>query len=804
MQVPYNWLKTYIDFPYTPEEMSQKLTMAGLEVEGMEYLGEGLEDIVIGEIIELKDHPNADKLKICEVDLGNKKIQMITGAPNVSENIKVPVAEVGVTLPTGMKIEKTKLRGEVSEGMICSKDELGLQEERASGIMVLSKDAIVGDKFVNYQGLDEYVYKLDLTPNYARCLGLIGIAREVKAMQEEELKINYPEINVKEDKSENINELADIKIEDEKLCPRYAGRVIKDVTIKPSPKWMQDRLKAAGIRPINNIVDITNYILLEYNQPLHAFDLDKIKDGNVIVRRAKEDEKVVTLDDVERRLDKETLVITDPEKVIAVAGVMGAQNSEVTEKTTDIFLEAACFNPSSIRKTARKLGLPSEASHRFERGIDIENVIEAGNRAAYLIQEYADGKVVEGIIDNYPNKYQEKIIEVNINKANRILGLDLSKDEIEKMLNRLEIEVTEKDKNSIKLRVPSYRNDIEQDADIFEEIARIYGYNNIPTTTPKTNEVGKRTRKQKIEKKIKNTMNAAGLDEIITFSLTGPDNYKDLNLSDDHQYRNWVKIKNPLNEAFGLLRTTLLPGVIESISTNAKRQVADVKYFEIGRTFHNQGENERPVEKTMLAAGSMGAKDDNWGLDAPDFYYLKGALEKLFNHLNIIDSIEYRRGKEDFTHPGRTADIYYKNEKIGILAELKPKVIDSYDLKKRTSILEIDISKILDEVQIGDYLFEMLPKYPAVDRDLAIMLSEDIPVMEVLNIINNTDQTILKSTELFDIYQGEQIPDGKKSLAFKLLFQAKDRTLTDQEVNEVFNKIVKRLENKYEAKIRKK
>ena len=434
MQVPYNWLKTYIDFPYTPKEMSQKLTMAGLEVEGMEYLGEGLEDIVIGEIIELKDHPNADKLKICEVDLGNKKIQMITGAPNVSENIKVPVAEVGVTLPTGMKIEKTKLRGEVSEGMICSKDELGLQEERASGIMVLSKDAKVGDKFVNYQGLDEYVYKLDLTPNYARCLGLIGIAREVKAMQEEELKINYPEINLKEDKSENINDLADIKIEDDNLCPRYAGRIIKDVTIKPSPKWMQDRLKAAGIRPINNIVDITNYILLEYNQPLHAFDLDKIKDGNVIVRRAKEDEKVVTLDDVERRLDKETLVITDPEKVIAVAGVMGAQNSEVTKKTTDIFLEAACFNPSSIRKTARKLGLPSEASHRFERGIDIENVIEAGNRAAYLIQEYADGKVVEGIIDNYPNKYQEKIIEVNINKANRILGLDLSKDEIEKML----------------------------------------------------------------------------------------------------------------------------------------------------------------------------------------------------------------------------------------------------------------------------------------------------------------------------------------------------------------------------------
>src|SRR6056297_3513332 len=435
VQVPYNWLKTYIDFPYSPFELSDKLTMAGLEVEEVDYLGEGLENIIIGEIIEIKDHPNADKLKICRIDIKEKTLQMITGAPNIKMNIKVPIAGVGVTLPTGMEIEKTTIRGEISEGMICSKDELGLQEERASGIMVLSKDAKVGDKFVNYQGLDEYVYKLDLTPNYARCLGLIGIAREVKAMQEEELKINYPEINIKEDKSENINDLADIKIEDDKLCPRYAGRVIKDVTIKPSPKWMQDRLKAAGIRPINNIVDITNYILLEYNQPLHAFDLDKIKDGNVIVRRAKEDEKVVTLDDVERRLDKETLVITDPEKVIAVAGVMGAKNSEVTDQTTDIFLEAAYFEPTSIRKTARKLGLPSEASHRFERGVDIKRVIEAGNRAAYLMQQYAEGTVAKGVLDNYPLPYQDNIIEVSLAKINRLLGISLEKDKIEKMLN---------------------------------------------------------------------------------------------------------------------------------------------------------------------------------------------------------------------------------------------------------------------------------------------------------------------------------------------------------------------------------
>ncbi len=804
MQVPYNWLKTYIDFPYTPKELSHKFTMAGLEVENLEYLGKGLEDIKIGKIVEIDNHPNADKLKICKVDIGDKVLQMITGAPNVRVDIKVPVAEVGVTLPTGMEIEETKLRGKVSEGMICSKDELGLQEERASGIMILPDTAQVGERFVEFQGLDEYVLDLDLTPNYARCLGLLGIAREVKAMLAEPSEIDKPKIEIKEDRSDPIEDKAAIKIEDEELCPRYAGRVIKDVKIKPSPMWMQRRLKAAGIRPINNIVDITNYVLLEYNQPLHAFDLGNIKDGKIIVRRAKENEKVITLDEVERTLDQETLVITDPEKIIAVAGVMGAENSEVTRKTTDIFLEAAYFEPTSIRRTARKLGLPSEASHRFERGVDIKRVIEAGNRAAYLMQQYAEGTVAKGVLDNYPLPYQDNIIEVSLAKINRLLGISLEKDKIEEMLKRLEIEVVKKAEDLLKVKVPSYRNDMEQDADVIEEIARIYGYNNIPTTRPKTNEVGQRTRKQKIEKQIKNLMNSAGLDEIITFSLTGPQDYKDLMLPDDHRYKNWVSIKNPLNKAFGLLRTSLLPGLIDSMATNAKRQIEEVKYFETGRTFLNQGHRKRPLENTKLAAGSMGAGQDIWDQDASDFYYLKGALEELFARLDLTDQIEFVRGDEVFMHPGRTADILYKGVKIGVLGELKPKIIDNYDLKDRTAVTEIDLTTIFEEVKIGDYLFEMLPKYPAVDRDLAIKISEDVPVMEVLNLINNTDDTILKETELFDIYQGEQIPEGQKSIAFKLLFQALDRTLTDQEVNEVVNNIVNKLESEYEAEIRKK
>src|SRR6056297_1734919 len=626
MQVPYNWLKTYIDFPYTPEELSHKLTMAGLEVEEVEYLGAGLEDIVIGEIAEINNHPNADKLKICKVNTGDKTLQMITGAPNIRVDIKVPIAEVGVALPTGMEIEKTKLRGEVSEGMICSKDELGLQEERASGIMILPDDAQPGQKFVKYYGLDEYVFQLDLTPNYARCLGLLGVAREVKAMEKSGNEINFPKIDIEDDDNQEIEKLALIKIEDEDLCPRYAGRVIRDVEIKPSPKWMQNRLRAAGIRPINNIVDITNYVLLEYNQPLHAFDLNKIKDNKIIVRRAKEKESVTTLDGVERCLDEQTLVITDPQKIIAIAGVMGAANSEVTENTTDIFLEAAYFNPTNIRKTARKLALPSEASHRFERGIDIENVVTAGRRAAFLMQEYAEGQVLVGVIDNYPLTYQENIVKVEISKINRLLGISLDKDEIEDMLNRLKIETIKKEKDCLKFKVPSYRNDIKEDADIIEEVARIYGYNNIFSTIPRSNQVGTRTRIQKIEKKIKNVMNATGLDEIITFSLTGSDDYRKLDLPLDHRYRDWVSIKNPLNKDFGLLRTSLIPGLIEDMSTNAKRQIEELKYFEIGRVFFNQGKNERTLEKTKLSAGSMGSVQDRWDIDAPDFYYLKGVL----------------------------------------------------------------------------------------------------------------------------------------------------------------------------------
>lgn len=800
MKISYNWLKTYIDFPYSPEELSKKLTMAGLEVEEMKFLGENLEEIIVGKVLEVKEHPNADKLVICNVDIGKEELQLITGAPNVKEGIIVPVAKSGVILPTGLEIEESKLRGKVSEGMICSKDELGLVEERQSGIMVLDNELEVGNKFINEYGLNDYVYKLDLTPNYARCLGMLGIAREIKAMLDEEKEVKFPEIDIKET-GENIKDYVNIEVDDKDLCPRYTGRIIKDVTIKDSPKWMQNRLKAAGIRPINNIVDITNYVLLEYNQPLHAFDYDKIAQDTVIVRRANAGEDLVTLDDEKRDLNEDTLLITDEEKILGLAGVMGGKVSEVSEETKNIFLESAYFDPLNIRKTSSDFGIHSEASHRFEREIDIERVVEASNRAAYLMQEYADGKIVKGIIDKYPEPYQEKVIELESERVNKILGLSLSNDQIKNMLKSLEFSV-EIYKNSglLKVKVPSYRTDVEQKADLIEEVARMYGYNNIPITTPERRQQGHRTEKQKVQIKIKDILTAGGLNEIKTFSLMDKKEYDKLQIKNEDNLRNWVKIKNPLNKAFEIMRTTLIPGTVEVLSNNNKRQLSKMAVFEIGRIYKNTGKNERPFEEKMITGGSMGVDIKSWNNSAPDFFYLKGVLEELFQRLNI--EVQYEKAEKNFLHPGRTALIKSGKDKIGIIGELSYEVIDEYDLVEGTTVFELNFDKMMKKIKEKKNNYKPLPKFPAVNRDLAIVLDKDVPVSEIEKNMKEAGGSLLEDIDLFDLYEGDQISAGKKSLAFNLKFRSNERTLRDEEVNEVFNNILDALTKEVGAEIR--
>ncbi|MFW6264636.1 MAG: phenylalanine--tRNA ligase subunit beta [Bacillota bacterium] len=797
MRVVYNWLKEYIDFPYSPEELDHVLNMAGLEVDELEYLGKGIEDIVIANIKKISPHPNADKLVICEVDSGDELLKIVTGAPNVSEGAMVPLAKVGVTLPNGMKIKKAKLRGETSYGMLCSTDELGLSEERASGIMILNQDAEVGMKLIDYLNLDDYVLKLDLTPNYARCLGLLGIARELEALQEG-MEVKYPEIDIKE-KGNDLADMIEVEVQASELCPRYTARIIKDVKIAPSPLWMQKRLAAAGIRPINNVVDITNYVLLEYNQPLHAFDYDQIADKKVIVRRAEKDEKIVTLDDKERSLDEEVLVIADGEKAVGLAGVMGGANSEVTEETKTIFLESAYFNPINIRKTAKKLSLPSEASHRFERGLDMENTLEAANRAAYLLQEYADGTVLNGVIDIYPEAYKPLEINLEIEYVNRVLGLDLSQEDVKEMLAKLKFEVKEKDKETLLVSVPAFRGDVEREADLVEEVARMYGYNNIPLTNPVSKQQGGKTEKQRFEDITKELMSAAGLDEIINFSLTGEEAYKILGLNDDSELKKWVKVKNPLNESYALLRTSLIPGILEVLSNNAKRQISAMKIFELSNVYFKEDEGDYRQD-LKLAVASMGAEEDAWNLSAPDFFYLKGILETYFTRVGI-SNYKFETAKLSYLHPGRTARILISGKEAGIIGEIHPEIIEELDLKERSAVFQLDFKTVFQNSSLLRK-YEDLPKYPAMERDLAVLVEKDINSAEILETIENKGGNLLKEVNVFDLYQGDQIPQDQKSLAFKLLFQAKDRTLTDEEVNKLFNNIISELENKFSAKIR--
>lgn len=796
MQVSYNWLKEYIDFKYSPDELEHVLTMAGMEVEEVEYLGTGIEDIVIGKILKVSEHPNADKLVICEVDIEDEVLNIVTAAPNVVKGALVSVAKVGVTLPNGMKIKKTKLRGEPSNGMMCSTDELGLSEERASGIMILGEDAVKGMKLVDYLNMDDYIYDLDLTPNYARCLGMIGIARELEALQDDQ-ELKYPEVNIKESK-EDINNLVEIKIEDVDLCPRYTGQIIKNVKIGPSPRWMQQRLAAGGIRPINNVVDITNYVLLEYNQPLHAFDYDKIADKRIIVRRGENGEKLVTLDGQERELNDEVLVIADSKNAVGLAGVMGGANSEIIEETTTIFLESAYFNPVNIRKTAKNLGLPSEASHRYERGIDIENVSEAGKRAAYLMQEYAGGEVLSNLIDIYPKPYQANEIKLKIPMVNKLLGLELTADKIKKMLEKLKFEVDLLDNETINVTVPAFRSDVEREADLIEEVARMYGYNNIPVSKPASKQLGSKTFKQNFEDITRNHMLAAGLDEVINFSLLGEEDYKILNLAIDNELKNWVKIKNPLNEVYAIMRTSMIPGLLNVLSKNAKRQIDKMSIFELGNVYFNGEDSYEQFGK--LAAASMGHGEDTWNSGAPDFFYLKGILESFFDNIGF-KNVKFERALISYLHPGRTAEIIVNGNKIGIIGEVLPDLVETLDLKERTAIFQLDLDNIVDKVNLIKK-YKELPRYPASERDLALLVDKNIDSADLLKEIIEKGGKLLKDVEVFDLYQGDQIPENKKSLAFKLIFQTSDRTLRDEEINKDFTRVVKGLEEKFAAKIR--
>lgn len=797
MLVPVSWLKDYVDIDdISVKELEERLIMSGSNTETVVEIAKDVEGVVTGKILKITQHPNADKLVITKVDVGNQVVQIATGATNINEGDYIPVALPGAKLPGGLKIKKSKLRGEISNGMLCSPEELGFSEnvvpkESKNGIFILNGEFELGKDIKEVLDLNDHIIEFEITPNRPDCLSIVGMARETAATFD--LNLNYPNIKIdKEDDS--IQEYTSIEVRDTDLCPRYAVRVVKDIKIEPSPIWMQIKLMKAGVRPINNIVDITNYVMLEFGEPLHAFDLDKLKENRIIVRRAKKGEKIKTLDGVERKLDDSSLVIADADRPVAIAGIMGGEDTEVTKTTKTILLEGANFEKTSIRNTSRNIGLRTEASSKFEKGIDPNIVVKALNRTCQLIEELGAGKVVEGTIDTYENKLESNHVDVRPDRINELIGINISKNDINNILNRLELMVEEK-KDKLIVKVPTFRQDIKQEIDIVEEIARIYGYDKIESTLPKGTTWGARTNAQEIEYFTKNLLNSLGFNEISTYSFGSPSALDMININEDSFLRKTIELINPLGEEYSVMRTTLIPNMMDVLTRNYNRNVSNVMAFELGKIFipHDIPVNTLPVEKKVLTIGMYGKE--------MDFFSIKGVVCSLLNRLGINDyGFEPEMNHPTF-HPGRCATITYGNHILGSIGEIHPDVMENYGIGIRTYVADIDFNILLQLTRL-DKIYKPLPKYPAISRDIALLVEEKIYSKEIEDIIIENGGTLLEKCELFDIYRGKQIPDDHKSMAYSLTFRSNERTLTDEEISKIYEKILVKLEENLGAELR--
>lgn len=787
MRLPLSWLKDYMNTDGIENaEYMHKMTMSGSIVEGIENAADEFKNVVTGKILKIEKHPDADKLVVCQVDVGEgAPIQIVTGATNVFEGAVVPVAKHKSTLPGGVKITKGKLRGIESFGMMCSTDELGISEERATGILILSDDTPIGEDITKVLGLDENVAEFEITSNRPDCMSIIGLARETAATFNRPFNVNVPQVK---ENSENAADMASVEIRNTDLCSRYIGRIVKNVKIAPSPDWMQKRLKACGIRAINNVVDITNYVMLEYGQPMHAYDLDHVEGKKIIVRNAEKDEKLETLDDQPRTLNESMIVIADEKRAIGVAGVMGGANSEVCDDTTTVLFESACFNAAAVRKGAKALGMRTDASALFEKGLDSENCLPAINRACELMVQLGAGVVVGGIIDEYPIKKQQLVLDFEPEKMNAFLGMDISRDEMVEMLARLDFKV-----ENDKVYVPTYRGDIEGMVDISEEVARIYGYDRIPTTLMKGEMVaGGKTDKQKLRDTVRNCLAANGLYEIITYSFIDPKENAMVRIPEDDSRSNFVRITNPLGAENSVMRTDMTSSLLKTLRTNYTRRNAQAALFELGTIFTPIEGEQLPRETQQVAVGMYGEYD---------FYSIKGVIEALFEKVGIYDCI-YVACKDNPTyHGGRCAEILSGDKKLGIIGQIHPSVSAEFKIDTDVYAAIIDF-EVLNELADMQRHYVPLPKFPAVTRDIAVTLDKDVEVGEIVKIIKANRKGIIESYNLFDIYEGIQVGKGKKSVAYSLTFRSADKTLTDDDVNPIVNTILKQLEEKLGAQLR--
>lgn len=796
MNTALSWIKSFVPgLDCTAQEYTDAMTLTGTKVEGFERLDEDLDKIVVGQVKKIDKHPDADKLVICQVDVGDRQIQIVTGAPNVYEGMKTPVCldggrvaggHDGSRTPGGIKIKKGKLRGIESDGMMCSIEELGSSRDYypdapESGLYDMGQDAVVGSDAIEALGLHDVVFEYEITSNRVDCYSIIGIAREAAATFHKDFVL--PDIKPTGN-NENVNDMISVDVEDGDLCKRYCARMVKNIKLAPSPEWMQRRLAASGIRPINNIVDITNYVMEEYGQPMHAYDYDTIADHKIVVRRAKDKEVFCTLDGQDRTLDSSMLMICDGEKAIGLAGIMGGENSKITDDVKTMLFEAACFDGANIRISAKKAGLRTDASGKFEKGLDPYNAEAAINRACELIEELGAGEVVGGMVDVFPVKPEEKVLPFEPDKYNKLLGTDVSSDEMLKYFDKLEIKYNESDNT---LHIPSFRQDLLRTCDMAEEVARFYGYDKIPVTLPSGESTsGKLSFKLRVESVAREVAQFCGFSQSMNYSFESPKAFDKLLVPENSDLRQAIRILNPLGQDFSIMKTQALNGMLTSLATNYNRKNKNVRLYEIGNIYIPKALplTELPDERTQFTLGMYGDGD---------FFTMKGVVEEFFEKAGLDGRITYDpEDKKSFLHPGRQADIIYDGVKVGYLGEVHPQVCENYNIGDRVYYADIDMPYIVEHACF-DKKYEGIAKFPTSTRDISLVVDKQVLIGTMENAIIKKGGKLLESCELFDIYEGEQVGEGKKSVAFSLVFRAKDRTLSDTEISEIMDKILAEL-----------
>jgi phenylalanyl-tRNA synthetase beta chain len=803
MFVSYKWLQDYVDLTgFSADQLAEKITKSGIEVEGVELLNEGMSGIVVGHVVERVQHPNADKLSKCQVDIGEgEPVQIICGAANVAQGQKVAVAKVGAVLPGNFKIKKAKLRGEESNGMICSLTELGIEskliaKEYSEGIFVFPNDTEVGQDAIALLNRDDQVLELSLTPNRADALSMIGVAYEVAAILSKEVK--WPQVDA-QTSSEKAADYLSLSVEASEDNPLYVAKVIKNVKIGPSPLWMQSRLMAAGIRPHNNVVDITNYVLIEYGQPLHAFDYDRLGSKEILVRRAKDGEVIETLDATKRTLTTDHLVITNGEVPVALAGVMGGANSEVEADTKTVLLESAYFAGAVVRKTSKDHGLRSEASARFEKGVDPNRVRAAAERAADLIAKYAGGEILSGSVEVDTLAVEPAVISITLEKINSVIGTQLTKEEVEAIFTRLQFE-TVSDNDTLTVTIPTRRGDITIEEDLIEEVARLYGYDNLPMTLPVgASTPGHLTDFQQKRRVVRRYLEGVGLYQAVTYSLTSVEKAAQFALDK----REPIRLAMPMSEERSMLRLSIVPQLLEVLKYNTARQNDSIAVYETGAVFLANRTDTLPEEQEHAAAAITGLWQHHpWqGEKKPvDFYVLKGIVEGLFHKLGLSEKVAYRQATFESMHPGRTAEILLNGNKIGIIGQIHPKIQKDLDLKE-TYVFELSLNAVLQE-PTEPLHYESIPRYPSISRDIALVVDKEKAAGELEGIIIEAGGTLLKEVSVFDLYEGERMEQGKKSLAFSLKYFDPERTLTDEDVTKAHEKVLSELKEKAGAVLR--